>query len=144
MERWTTSTDRRQELLAHAADACQADHPWVRAFVSALHRYSPSEEPFQTGPEQELLRRGLWMTLAPADAESAGPAPALCMWRLLLIAVWGDMGHWAVLLLKAAVLRTRLDVELVFDLFEDCLAVARAQVLATAELFFTHARYTHP
>ena len=137
-QRWATSADRRQLLLGDISATCQADHPWVVAFVLALGRYQPDHEPFQTEAERALLRLGLRATLGPEHAARAGPAPALCLWKLLLIALWGDMGHWAVLLLKAALLRTRIDLELVFDLFEDCLPVARAQVRATADLLFAH------
>ena len=135
VEPWTTSVDRRLQLLRAIADRYEAGHPWVPAFVTALSESERGHAPFESNAAREQLRRGLGVTLG------AGAGPAQGMWRLMLIAVWGGEGHWAVLLLKAALLRTQIDFELVFDLFDCCLSVARAQVRAIAALLLNRLRY---
>ena len=110
-------------------------------FVLALTRFERGETPFESVTEQELLQQGLKLTLGLSRALPTATAPTQSMWQLLLIVIWGDEGHWALLLLKAALLRTQIDFELLFDIFEECLPVVKAQVRAIAALLFAQLQY---
>ena len=133
-EQSSTGIDRRLQLLCAIAYASETDHPWVPAFATALSEHERGHAPFKSSAEQELLLRGLGVTLGP------GAGPARDTWRLLLVTIWGGEGPWALLLLRAALLRTQIEFELVFDLVDGCLPVARAQVRAIAALLLGHLR----
>ena len=135
-ERWATSSDRRWQLLGALADTCRGHHPWVAAFTDALAGYERGRIPFATPAAADQLVSGLELTLEG----QAVPSAAQPLWQLLLIVIWGGEGHWALLLLKAALLRTHIDFELVFDLFDECLPVARAQVRAIAAPLYRRLR----
>ena len=136
-ERWATSARRRRQLLDSLADTCGAEHPWVAAFTKTLAEYERGHAPFETAAARERLAEGLARTLRG----ECGPDSVQGLWQLLLITIWSGEGHWALMLLRGALVRAHIDLELVFDLFQDCLAVAQAQVRATAKLLYEHLNY---
>ena len=120
-----------EEYLRSVAARCTRDEPLLAGFALVLIRQQRQQEPFETPEERRLLQDGFRRLFEGAQ----GPSPKRAvLWRLMLIAIWGQQGPWAVLLLRAALLATHIDLEVVFDQCPGCFEVALRQVTLMAPL----------